>query len=281
MIREMDVKKVKEAVRQLCIEANYNLGPDITGAIADMKQKERSSLAKEILAMLEDNLDASRELNVPICQDTGMAVVFIEVGQDVHFAGGSLREAVDLGVREGYLEGYMRCSVVDDPMIRKNTGDNTPAVLHTEIVPGDRINITVAPKGFGSENMSAVKMFNPSAGVDDIEKFLLDTVQRAGGSPCPPIIVGMGIGGTFELCTLLSKKALLRPIDIRNEDPFYAAMEERFLSALNRLGVGPQGFGGDATALGVNIEKYATHIAGLPVAVNISCHVTRHQNIEL
>ena len=281
MLREIDVAEVTEAVRALCIESNYYLGDDICAAIAQMQEKEESPLAADILGKLLENMEASATLQVPICQDTGMAVVFLDIGQDVHFTGGDLTEAVNSGVRAGYLDGYLRCSVVTDPIERVNSDDNTPAVLHTRIVPGDKVLITVAPKGFGSENMSRVKMFNPSASAEDILQFIVETVDIAGSNPCPPVVVGVCIGGTFEMGALMAKRALLRPINTHNPHPLYKKLEEDALERINKLGIGPQGFGGRTTALGVNIEKYATHIAGLPVAVNIGCHVTRHKSCML
>lgn len=280
-MRRIDVSKITEAVKRLCIEANYALPRDLRERIAEAGRAERSELGGQILSDLLENLTAARELNVPICQDTGMAVIFIRLGQQVELCGGSLREAVNEGVRQGYLEGNLRCSIVADPLRRVNTGDNTPAVLHLELTDGDRVEITAAPKGFGSENMSAVKMFTPSATPDDIVAFICDTVRTAGANPCPPVVVGVGIGGDFELCALLAKKALCRDVSLRHPDPFYAELEERTLRRLNELNVGPQGFGGDTTALAVNIEPYATHIAGLPVAVNLGCHVTRHMSVTL
>lgn len=277
-MRTVDVREITRAVRQLCIDANYALPCDLRARILGARAAERDELGGQVLADIVDNLSAAKELRVPICQDTGMAVIFLRLGQEVHLTGGSLREAVNEGVRQGYLEGNLRCSIVGDPLRRVNTGDNTPAVLHLELVPGDKIELTAAPKGFGSENMSAVRMFTPSATPDDIVAFVCETVRSAGSNPCPPIVLGVGIGGDFELCALLAKRALCRPVNEHNPDPFYAELEDRMLEAVNRLGVGPQGFGGDTTALAVNIEQYATHIAGLPVAVNIGCHVTRHKS---
>lgn len=280
-MREIDVKQVKEAVASLCVEANYHLGDDVVCAICRMQETEESPLAKNILSKLIENVEVSRKMEVPICQDTGMAVVFLEVGQEVHFINGNLYDAINEGVAEGYLGGYLRCSVVADPIRRVNTDNNTPAVIHTKIVPGDQVKITVAPKGFGSENMSAIKMCNPSVSTQEIIDFVVETVDKAGSNPCPPVIVGVGIGGTFEKAAYLSKKALLRSVDAPNSDPFYEKMEQDMLEGINRLGIGPQGFGGSTTALGVNIETYPTHIAGLPVAVNLSCHVTRHKTVVL
>ena len=230
---------------------------------------------------LENNLDAAKQLNIPICQDTGMAVIFIDIGQDVHFVGGDLYESINRGVAEGYTQGLLRKSIVSDPFRRVNTDDNTPAVIHTSIIPGDRVRIAACPKGFGSENMSALKMFTPSAGVEEVSDFIIETVKRAGGNPCPPIVLGVGIGSDFEGCALLAKKALCRPVSEENADPFYASLEKELLEKINALGIGPQGFGGRTTALSVNIEAAPTHIAGLPVAVNVGCHVTRHSEAIL
>ena len=280
-LRTIELGNVTKAVEDLAVSANYGLSCDIENALRAEREKETSEAGKMALEDLIENLDASKRSNVAICQDTGMAVVFMEIGQDVHFTGGSLEDAVNEGVRRGYQNGYLRFSVVRDPMRRGNTEDNTPAVLHTFIVPGDKVKITVAPKGFGSENMSAIKMMTPAATRDDVIAFVVDTVKKAGSNPCPPIVVGVGIGGTFEKCTLLSKKALLRPIDQNNPDSYYAKLEEDILEAVNKTGIGPQGFGGKTTALGVNVEAFPTHIAGLPVAVNINCHVARHKDKTL
>ena len=239
-------------------------------------EMERSPLGKSVMGDLIENFKAAKELDIPVCQDTGMAVVFIELGQDVHLVGGLLEDAVNEGVRQGYVEGLLRCSIVEDPIRRGNTGDNTPAVLHISLVKGDQVKIMVAPKGFGSENMSRLKMFTPAASKEDIMDFVLETIRLAGSNPCPPMVVGVGIGGDFEKCAYLAKKALCRSTDVKNEDPFYAEMEDELLKRANQTGIGPQGFGGDTTALKINIETYATHIAGLPVSVNIGCHVTRH-----
>ncbi len=278
-MREISVEEIKNAVRDLCIEANYLLPPSLEKRLCQYAQTERDPLAKDVLCDLCRNLDAARELNIAICQDTGMAVVFLKIGQDVHLVGGDLTQAVNRGVAAGYKEGYLRCSVVSDPVRRDhNTGDNTPAIIHLSIVPGDRVEIMVAPKGFGSENMSAVRMLNPSATKETVMDAVVDIVKTAGGNPCPPMVVGVGIGGDFELAAYLAKKALCRDVSASNPDPFYREMEETLLSRINALGIGPQGFGGDTTALAVNIETYPTHIAGLPLAVNIGCHVTRHQS---
>lgn len=275
-MREINVSEVTQAVREMCIGANKRLPEDLTQCIASCGGNEQKELPRGILQDLLDNLDAARELDIPVCQDTGMAVIFAEVGQEVHFTGGDFEAAVNEGVRRGYTEGLLRCSVVGDPLNRINTGDNTPAVLHTRIVPGDRVALTVAPKGFGSENMSRLQMLTPAAGRDGVIEFVVDAVRKAGGNPCPPMVVGVGIGGDFEACALLAKKALCRPVSERNPEPFYARLEAELLERLNRLDIGPQGFGGKTTALAVNVEAGATHIAGLPVAVNIGCHVTRH-----
>lgn len=275
-MREISVRKVSEAVEKLCIRANKILPSDLTENIGRCKVCEKNSLAKSILSDLEANLEAAMELDIPICQDTGMAVVFLEIGQDVHFVDGSLYDAVNEGVHNGYINGYLRCSVVSDPLRRVNTKDNTPAVIHTTIVDGDKVKITVAPKGFGSENMSRLKMFTPASGREDIINYVLDCVKKAGGNPCPPIVLGIGIGGDFEQCAFLAKKALCRSVSVKNDDEYYREMEAEILERVNQLDIGPQGFGGDTTALSVAIEAAPTHIAGLPVAVNFGCHVTRH-----
>ncbi len=282
MIREINVKEIEDKVAELFVHANQILPCSTCAVISRAKETERGELAKSILDILEENIEAAKGLDIPVCQDTGMAVTFIELGQDVHLVGGDLESAVDRGVSRAYLDGKLRCSVVSDPLYgRKNTNDNTPAVLYTRIVPGDKVKITALPKGFGSENMSAVKMFTPAATEDDIVNFVVDTVKKAGANPCPPIVVGVGIGGTFDRCALLSKEALSRELDDVNPDPAYARLEARMLAEINKLNIGPQGFGGDTTALAVKIEKYPTHIAGLPVAVNICCHVYRHEKAVL
>lgn len=275
-MREINVSEVTQAVREMCIEANKRLPEDLTQCISACAGCENQELPQGIMQDLLVNLDAAKELDIPVCQDTGMAVVFAEVGQEVHFTGGDFEAAVNEGVRRGYTEGLLRCSVVGDPLNRINTGDNTPAVLHTRIVPGDQVALTVAPKGFGSENMSRLQMLTPAAGRDGVVEFVVDAVRKAGGNPCPPMVVGIGIGGDFESCALLAKKALCRPVSQQNPEPFYAQLEAELLERVNQLGIGPQGFGGKTTALAVNVEVGATHIAGLPVAVNIGCHVTRH-----
>lgn len=277
ILREIDVSIITKTVAELCVRANKLLPDDLAEAISACRGCERNPLAKSVLGDIEANLDAAKELDIPICQDTGMAVVFLDIGQDVHFVGGSLYDAVNKGVHNGYVDGYLRCSVVSDPLRRVNTKDNTPAVIHTNIVDGDGVKLTVAPKGFGSENMSCLKMMTPARGREDIIEYVLDCVKTAGGNPCPPIVLGIGIGGDFEQCAFLAKKALCRSVSQKNPDEFYAEMEAEILERINReTGVGPQGFGGDTTALSVAIETAPTHIAGLPVAVNFGCHVTRH-----
>ncbi len=275
-MREISVKCISEAVEKLCIKANKILPADLAENISRCKTCERNNLAKDILSDLEANLEAAIELDIPICQDTGMAVVFLEIGQDVHFTDGNLYDAVNEGVHNGYINGFLRCSVVSDPLRRVNTKDNTPAVIHTTIVDGENVKITVAPKGFGSENMSKLKMLTPASGREDIINYVLDCVKTAGGNPCPPIVLGIGIGGDFEQCAFLAKKALCRNVSVKNSDEFYREMEAEILKRVNELDIGPQGFGGDTTALSVAIETAPTHIAGLPVAVNFGCHVTRH-----
>ena len=275
-MRELDVSVIRDAVARLCVEANTHLPEDVRAAIREFQTREDWTIAQGVLDQIVENYQIAHRETVPICQDTGMACVFLEVGQEVHFVGGGLYDAVNEGVRKGYGEGYLRKSVVRDPIRRGNTGDNTPAMIHTDIVPGDRVTVTVAPKGFGSENMSAVKMLKPSDGLEGVKKFVLGTVEKAGSNPCPPMVVGVGIGGTFEKAAYLAKKALIRPLDVRNPDPYYADLETELLDRVNALGIGPQGFGGMTTALGLNIEVLPTHIAGLPCAVNIGCHATRH-----
>ena len=277
MIREINVSEITAAVKEMCIQANHFLSPDMDKALKAATANEESPLGKKILNQLQENLKIAGEDMIPICQDTGMACVFLEIGQDVHIAGGDLAEAVNEGVRRGYDKGYLRKSVVKDPVRRGNTGDNTPAMLYTEIVPGDQIKVPVGPKGFGSENMSMIRMFKPSAGLQGITDFIMEVVETAGPNPCPPMVVGVGIGGTFDKCALLAKKALMRPIDSENPDPFYADLEKEMLEKVNKLGIGPQGFGGKTTAIGLNIETLPTHIAGMPCAVNINSHVTRHK----
>jgi fumarate hydratase subunit alpha len=275
-MRELDVRKITDAVARLCISANKRLPDDLCRCIERACENESAPLGGRIMSDIRANIDAAAELNIPICQDTGMAVIFLDIGQNVHLIGGSLETAVNEGVRRGYTDGLLRKSVVSDPLRRVNSGDNTPAVIHTRIVDGDSVRVTVAPKGFGSENMSGVRMLTPAASREDVIAAVVDVVRQAGSNPCPPMVVGVGIGGDFEYAALLAKKALCRPCDERNADEMYAELERDMLAAINALGIGPQGFGGDTTALYVNIEQYATHIAGLPVAVNIGCHVTRH-----
>ncbi|MBR2021686.1 MAG: fumarate hydratase [Clostridia bacterium] len=278
-MRIVNTSEIEKAVEELFIQANYTLPESLGKSISLAKSCETFSSAVSILEKLEENVAAANELNVPLCQDTGIAVLFAEIGQEVHLEGKAFEDAVNDGVRNAYVNGYLRKSVVSDPLFsRNNTGDNTPAIIHTRIVAGDKIKLTAAPKGFGSENMSAVKMFTPSATAKDIVEFVVDTVRIAGGNPCPPIVVGVGIGGNFEYCTYLAKKALARDVDVRNSDENYAELEKQMLCRINELDIGPQGFGGKTTALAVNIEAYPTHIAGLPCAVNIGCHVTRHKS---
>lgn len=280
-MREIHVSEIIKAIRKLCIDANYYLSDDIKEKLEEAHNEEDWNIAKDILGKILTNAGIAKRENMPMCQDTGMTCVFIDLGQEVHIVGGNLEDAINEGVREGYDEGFLRKSVVKDPLNRVNTGDNTPAVIHYNIVPGEKIHITVSPKGFGSENMSKLKMLKPADGIEGVKAFILQTVKEAGPNPCPPIIVGVGIGGTFEKAAAIAKRSLLRPVTQRNSDPFYAALEEELLQKVNALGIGPQGFGGRTTALCVNIETYPTHIAGLPVAVNISCHATRHAEIEL
>ena len=276
-MREIQASDVTQTVRHLCVEANCRLPEDMRACIARSRDEEAWPIARDILDRIIENYEIADRDCVPICQDTGMACVFLEIGQDAH-VNGDLAEAVHEGVRQGYADGYLRKSVVADPLRRVNTGDNTPAMIYYEIVPGDRLKITVAPKGFGSENMSRITMLRPSDGEDGVKDFVVRCAEEAGPNPCPPIVIGVGIGGTFDRAALLAKKALMRPVDVRSDDPYYAAMEAELLARVNALGIGPQGFGGKTTALAVNILACPTHIAGLPVAVNINCHVTRHQS---
>ncbi len=278
-MRDINVNCIIDAVKELCIKANYFLGEDIRQALEESKDKETWNLAEDILEKIIINSEIANKENMPMCQDTGMACVFVELGQDVHLIGGNLNEAINEGVRRGYEEGFLRKSVVNDPLTRINTEDNTPAIIYYDIVPGDQVKITVAPKGFGSENMSKIAMLKPSDGVDGVKAFILDVIRQAGPNPCPPMVIGIGIGGTFDKAAYLAKKALLRPINIKNNDEYYRELEIELLEKINELGIGPQGFGGKTTALGLNIETYPTHIAGLPVAVNINCHATRHKEI--
>jgi len=277
-MREVNVEEITKTVERLCIESNYYLPEDVKMALENAILKEESPLGKEILSDILKNQEIARTNKVPICQDTGIAVIFLELGQDVRLVGGNLNDAIDEGVRRGYFNGYLRKSAVDDPFIeRKNTGDNTPAIIHTKIVPGERVKIILAPKGGGSENMSALAMLKPSDGITGIKKFVLDTVEKAGSNPCPPIIVGIGIGGTIEKTALIAKQSLLRKVGDHNQNPKVAELEEELLHEINKLGIGPQGFGGRTTALAVNIETFPAHIASMPVAINIQCHVSRHQ----
>lgn len=275
-MREIDVKVIEEKVAELCINANYYLSDDVKGCIKQKSCEETWPIAKEVLDSILENIEIAGEGVFPLCQDTGMACVFLEIGQDVHFTGGLLNEAVNNGVRKGYADGYLRKSIVADPLRRVNTKDNTPAYIHTEIVGGDKVKITVAPKGFGSENMSQIKMLPPSAGEEGVKDFVVKVCSEAGANPCPPIVVGVGIGGSFDKAALMAKKALLKEVNEENEDPYYRNMENELLERINALGTGPQGFGGKTTALAVKINAAPTHIAGLPVAVNINCHVSRH-----
>lgn len=275
-MREINTTKITNVIEELCIKANKELPVDIENCLHRCAKCETNPLGKSVLCDLEKNLEAAKEYDIPICQDTGMAVVFLEIGQDVHIIGGDLTDAVNEGVRRGYTNGLLRKSVVADPLNRVNTNDNTPAVIHTSIVAGEKIKITVAPKGFGSENMSGIKMLTPSHGRQGVVDAVIDIVKSASNNPCPPMVVGVGIGGDFEQCAYLAKKALCRSVDKRNENPFYKELENELLEKINELDIGPQGFGGITTAFAVNIETAPTHIAGLPVAVNIGCHVTRH-----
>lgn len=280
-MRQINCEEITALVEKLCVQAATVLPDDLCRVIAAAEQKEESPVGKGILQDITKNFQMAREKGVPICQDTGMAVVFLKLGQEVHITGGNLTDAINLGVHNGYLNGFLRCSVVGDPLRRENTGDNTPAVIHTEIVPGDSFEITVAPKGFGSENMSAMKMFTPAATWQNIEDWIVESVSTAGSNPCPPVVVGVGLGGTIEKCALEAKKALLMPMDQPNPDEFYGEKEAALLSHINRLGIGPQGMGGRITALAVHIRPSATHIAGLPCVVNMSCHATRHASGKL
>lgn len=279
-MREIDSALITEVVARLCIDANYHLPPDMKKQIISSSKEESWETASIILDQIIANFNIADENLQPICQDTGLACVFLSIGQDLHI-NGNLEDAVNEGVRKGYSEGYLRKSVVSDPLNRVNTGDNTPAMIYYDICPGDKLKITVAPKGFGSENMSQIKMLKPSDGIEGVKDFVIKVVEDAGPNPCPPIVVGVGIGGTFDKAAYLAKKALMRPVDQRNSESFYADLENELLEKINALGIGPQGFGGRTTALAVNIEKFPTHIAGLPVAVNINCHVTRHMTEEI
>lgn len=280
-MRTIYAEEIIKAVEKLCIDANYYLNDDILDAIKKGIGSEESDIGKDILEKLVENSCIAKEQKMAICQDTGMAVVFAELGQDIHISGGGLTDAINEGVRRGYEKGFLRKSVVRDPIDRVNTGDNTPAIIHYDIVEGDKLKIIVAPKGFGSENMSALKMLKPSDGLDGVKKFILETVDKAGPNPCPPMVIGVGIGGTMEKAAFLAKKALMRPVNIRNDIEYVKSLEDEMLENVNKLGIGPSGLGGRVTALAVNIEVFPTHIAGLPVAVNINCHATRHAEAEL
>ncbi|MBO5448018.1 MAG: fumarate hydratase [Ruminococcus sp.] len=280
-MREINVSEVESLVRELCIKANLYLPEDMEECIKCGREKEKSPVGKNVFDDIIENISVAKKETIPICQDTGMAVIFMEIGQDVHFTGGSLNEAVNRGVAAGYLDGRLRCSIVSDPLERVNTGDNTPAVLHLKMTDGEKVRLTVAPKGFGSENMSALKMMTPSVTQDEIVDWVASVCAKAGSNPCPPVVIGVGIGGDFEKCAYLAKKALCRPVSQRNPKKLYAELEEQMLEKINRLGIGPQGFGGTQTCLAVNIEQAPTHIAGLPVSVNVGCHVTRHASGEI
>lgn len=275
-MRTIQVSEITEHIKEMCIEANHFLTPDMSEALSQAQQNEISPLGCQVLDQLQENLRIAGEDMIPICQDTGMAVIFMEIGQEVHFEGGSLEDAINEGVRRGYVEGFLRKSVVGDPLLRENTKDNTPGVIHYSLVPGDKVKITVAPKGFGSENMSRVFMLKPADGIEGVKQAVLTAVRDAGPNACPPMVVGVGIGGTFEKCALMAKQALTRPVDRHSDIPYIKEMEEELLEKINRSGIGPGGLGGRTTALAVNINTYPTHIAGLPVAVNICCHVNRH-----
>ncbi len=275
-MREIDVKELTSNIKEMCIEANYNLSPDMKAALDKAVEAEDGELAKKILGQLEENLQIAGDDMIPICQDTGMTVVFVEIGQDVHFVGGNFEDAVNEGVRQGYVEGYLRKSVVGDPIERVNTKDNTPAIIHTKIVAGDKVKITVAPKGFGSENMSQIFMLKPAQGLEGVKEAILKAVSDAGPNACPPMVVGVGVGGTFEKAAIMAKQALTREVGKHSDIPYVADLEAEMLEKVNALGIGPGGLGGKTTAFAVNINTYATHIAGLPVAVNICCHVNRH-----
>lgn len=276
-MKEIYFEDIAAVVERLCIESNLRLPCDLQKTIGSASEEETNETARDVFSVMSENLKVAEKLRVPICQDTGMAVVFLEIGREVHF-NCNVRDAVNEGVRRGYKKGNLRFSVVEDPLRRKNTGDNTPAIIYEEITEGDALKITVAPKGFGSENMSAVKMFNPTASEEDIISFVAQTVKSAGSNPCPPVVLGIGIGGDFEYSAFLAKKALTMPVSEKNKDPFYEQLSEKILNEVNKTGIGPQGFGGKTTALAVNILSYPTHIAGLPVAVNVGCHVTRHKS---
>ena len=278
-MREIEVSKITDVVAQMCIDANLELSPEMVDCIGKAKESEQGDLAKQILGQLQENMNIAKEDRIPICQDTGMAVFFVEIGQDVHISGGSLTDAINEGVKRGYTDGYLRKSVVGDPLIRENTKDNTPAIIHYDIVPGDKLKITVTPKGFGSENMSKLVMLKPADGIEGVKKVVIDAAKDAGPNACPPFVIGVGIGGDFELVAKLAKKALTREPGSHNETSYVADLEKELLASINSLGIGPAGLGGNTTALAVNIETYPTHIAGLPVAVNMCCHVDRHKTV--
>lgn len=275
-MRTINTVEITEAIKEMCMEVNIRLSEDVKQAVLDAGEKEESPLGRQILGQLEENMQIAAKTKIPICQDTGMTVVFLRIGQDVHFEGKYIEDAVNEGIRQGYEEGYLRKSVVKDPVERVNTKDNTPGVIHYEIIPGDQVEITVAPKGFGSENMSRLYMLKPADGIEGIKEAILETVRLAGPNACPPIVVGVGIGGTFEKCAILAKKALTRDLDRSSDIPYVKELEDEMLEKINKLGIGPGGLGGRVTALGVNVETYPTHIAGMPVAINICCHVNRH-----
>lgn len=277
-MRVIHTNTIISNIKEMCIEANYNLSKDMENAIVNAPEKEKSPIGKQILEQLQENINIAREELIPICQDTGMAIVFMKIGQDVHIEGMNIEDSINEGIRQGYEDGYLRKSVVKDPIIRENTKDNTPGIIHYEIVSGDNIEITVAPKGFGSENMSRVYMLKPADGIEGVKAAVLETVKLAGPNACPPMVVGVGIGGSFEKCTILAKKALTRNLQQRSSIPYVKELEEELLETINKLGIGPAGLGGRITALGVNVETYPTHIAGLPVAINICCHVNRHSH---
>lgn len=280
-MRTISTDEITKNIKEMCMEVNIRLSDDVKAAIHAGREKEESVIGRQILGQLEENMDIACENQIPICQDTGMTVVFLQIGQEVHIEGGFIGDAVNEGIRQGYEEGYLRKSVVGDPLIRENTKDNTPGIIHYEIVPGDQLEITVAPKGFGSENMSRVFMLKPADGIEGVKQAILETVQNAGPNACPPMVIGVGIGGTFEKCALLAKKALTRDLDSHSPIPYVSELEEEMLAKINALGIGPGGLGGRVTAIGLNIETYPTHIAGLPVAVNICCHVNRHSKRTL
>lgn len=280
-MREINVSTITDKVKALCMDANYYLGDDVIERLRQCRETETSPTGKDVLGKILENADIACTEQVPLCQDTGFAVFFVELGQDVHLIGGDFRQAVEEGVRRGYEEGYLRKSIVNDPIERKNTGDNTPAIIHLSIVPGESLRIVMAPKGGGSENMSEVKMMAPAAGVEGVKAFVIDRVRRSGANPCPPVIVGVGIGGTFEMCAQIAKKALLRPVGSSHPNPFYADLESELLEKINQLGIGPQGFGGRCTALAVQIEVHPCHIASFPVSVNMQCHVARHKEVTI